>query len=70
VYIGMRCARGLRLIDLRDAIASTVLAHRESVDFVPFNDADYSNAYGPTVHFRHAQTDRQLGSSDIRDRDR
>jgi hypothetical protein len=35
----------------RDAIASTVLAHRESDDFAPFNDADYSNAYGPTVHF-------------------
>jgi hypothetical protein len=35
----------------RDAIASTVLAHRESDDFVPFNDADYSNAYGPTIHF-------------------
>jgi hypothetical protein len=35
----------------RDAIASTVLAHRESDDFAPFNDADYSNAYGPTIHF-------------------
>jgi hypothetical protein len=35
----------------RDAIADTVLAHRESDDFEPFNDADYSNAYGPTVHF-------------------
>ncbi|MFY9780637.1 MAG: hypothetical protein WAJ85_09020 [Candidatus Baltobacteraceae bacterium] len=34
-----------------DAIASTVLAHRESDDFTPFDDADYSNAYGPTVHF-------------------
>jgi len=34
-----------------DAIAKTVLAHRESDDFEPFNDADYSNAYGPTVHF-------------------
>jgi len=33
------------------AIADTVLAHRESDDFAPFNDADYSNAYGPTVHF-------------------
>jgi hypothetical protein len=35
----------------RDAIAATVLAHRETDDFEPFNDADYSNAYGPTVHF-------------------
>ncbi len=35
----------------RDAIANTVLAHRESADFAPFNDADYSNAYGPTIHF-------------------
>jgi hypothetical protein len=35
----------------RDAIADTVLAHRESDDFEPFNDADYSNAWGPTVHF-------------------
>jgi hypothetical protein len=34
-----------------NAIAATVLAHRESSDFAPFNDADYSNAYGPTVHF-------------------
>jgi len=35
----------------RNAVADTVLAHRESDDFAPFNDADYSNAYGPTVHF-------------------
>jgi len=35
----------------RDAIAHTVLAHRESEDFEPFNDADYTDAYGPTVHF-------------------
>ena len=35
----------------RDAVASTVLAHRESDDFAPFDDADYSNATGPTVHF-------------------
>ena len=35
----------------RDAIADTVLAHRESDDFAPFNHADFSDAYGPTVHF-------------------
>jgi hypothetical protein len=35
----------------RNAVAGTVLAHRESDDFAPFNDADYSDAYGPTVHF-------------------
>ena len=35
----------------RDAINDTVLAHRESDDFAPFNDSDYSNAAGPTVHF-------------------
>jgi hypothetical protein len=34
-----------------DAVASLVLAHRESDDFAPFDDADYSDAYGPTVHF-------------------
>jgi hypothetical protein len=34
-----------------DAVASLVLAHRESDGFAPFNDADYSDAYGPTVHF-------------------
>ena len=34
-----------------NTIADTVLAHRESIDFAPFDDADYSNAYGPTVHF-------------------
>jgi hypothetical protein len=41
------------------AIASTVLAHDESDDFAPFNDADYSDAYGPTVHFpvNHKQID-------------
>jgi hypothetical protein len=35
----------------RNAVADTVLAHRETNDFAPFNDADYSNAFGPTVHF-------------------
>jgi hypothetical protein len=35
----------------RNAIADTVMAHAESADFAPFNDADYTNAYGPTVHF-------------------
>ncbi len=48
-----RLAAGVRAAALHaaDAIADTVLAHRESDDFAPFNDADYSNAYGPTVHF-------------------
>jgi hypothetical protein len=27
-----------------------VLAHRESGEFAPFGDADYSDAAGPTVH--------------------
>jgi hypothetical protein len=42
-----------------DAISSTVLAHRESDDFAPFNDSDYSDAYGPTIHFpvNHKQID-------------
>ena len=40
-----------RALEARDAVTDTVLAHRESDDFEPFNDADYSNAYGPTVHF-------------------
>jgi hypothetical protein len=35
----------------RNTIADTVMAHAESVDFAPFNDADYTNAFGPTVHF-------------------
>lgn len=35
----------------RNAIADTVLAHRETDDFAPFGDADYSDAYGPTIHF-------------------
>jgi hypothetical protein len=35
----------------RSAIAGTVMAHAESKDFAPFDDADYSNAYGPTIHF-------------------
>jgi hypothetical protein len=33
------------------AVADLVLAHGESDDFEPFDDADYSNAAGPTVHF-------------------
>ncbi len=33
------------------SVASTVLAHRESADYKPFDDADYSDAYGPTTHF-------------------
>lgn len=42
-----------------NAVADTVLAHRESNDFAPFNDADYSDADGPTVHFplTHKQID-------------
>lgn len=35
----------------RNAVAATVLAHRETDDYAPFADADYSDAYGPTVHF-------------------
>jgi hypothetical protein len=38
-------------LQARNAIADTVMAHAESADFAPFNDADYTNAYGPTVHF-------------------
>jgi hypothetical protein len=34
----------------RDAVSSLVLAHRESDDFKPFGDADYSDAAGPTIH--------------------
>jgi hypothetical protein len=34
-----------------DAVRQTVLAHREVGDFVPFADADYGDAVGPTVHF-------------------
>jgi hypothetical protein len=34
-----------------DAVRATVLAHRESDDFAPFDHADYSDAAGPTVHF-------------------
>jgi hypothetical protein len=33
-----------------DAVRNLVLAHRESADFEPFGDADYSDAEGPTVH--------------------
>ncbi|MBD5654733.1 MAG: hypothetical protein IAI50_06080 [Candidatus Eremiobacteraeota bacterium] len=48
-----RLSKDLRgaALEARTAIADTVLAHRESDDFQPFNDADYSNAYGPTIHF-------------------
>jgi hypothetical protein len=35
----------------RDAVAATVLAHRESGAFEPFAGSDYSDAVGPTVHF-------------------
>ncbi|MDP9018275.1 MAG: hypothetical protein M3N19_08135, partial [Candidatus Eremiobacteraeota bacterium] len=33
------------------AVASTVLAHRESHNFAPFGDACYADAAGPTTHF-------------------
>ena len=33
------------------AVGATVIAHRESDGFGPFDGADYSNAAGPTVHF-------------------
>jgi len=33
-----------------DAVASLVLAHRESGEFAPFGGADYSDAAGPTIH--------------------
>jgi hypothetical protein len=42
-----------------NAISATVLAHAESADFAPFNDSDYTDAVGPTVHFptAHKQID-------------
>ncbi len=48
-----RLSEGVRTAALaaRNAVAATVLAHRETDDYAPFNDADYSDAYGPTVHF-------------------
>jgi hypothetical protein len=33
-----------------DAVRDLIMAHRESSDFKPFGDADYSDAAGPTVH--------------------
>ncbi len=35
----------------RDAVAETVMAHRESDNYAPFGNSDYSDAGGPTVHF-------------------
>ena len=32
-------------------VAALVMAHEESKDFAPFEDADYTNAVGPNVHF-------------------
>ena len=42
-----------------DAVGDLVLAHRESDDFEPFGDADYSDAAGPTIHLptSHRQID-------------
>jgi hypothetical protein len=34
----------------RDAVGELVLAHRESRDFSVFDDADYADAAGPTIH--------------------
>lgn len=34
----------------RDSVAKLVLAHRESRDFGVFDDSDYSDAVGPTIH--------------------
>lgn len=36
--------------DAAGAVSDLVLAHHERKDFVPFGDADYSDAAGPTVH--------------------
>ena len=33
------------------SVASLVVAHSESRDFQPFDDANYADAIGPTVHF-------------------
>lgn len=48
-----RLSRDVRAaaLDARNAVAATVLAHRESDAFAPFGGSDYSDAYGPTVHF-------------------
>jgi hypothetical protein len=32
-------------------VKSLVIAHAESPDFQPFDDADHRDAVGPTVHF-------------------
>jgi hypothetical protein len=41
--------------DAAGAVGDLVLAHRETADFGPFGDADYSNAVGPTVHLPTSQ---------------
>ncbi|MGZ3505130.1 MAG: hypothetical protein ACXWNK_11260 [Vulcanimicrobiaceae bacterium] len=42
-----------------DAVASLVVAHKESENFEPFGGSDYTDAVGPTVHFpvKPAQVD-------------
>jgi hypothetical protein len=47
-----------------DAVRDLVLSHRESADFEPFGDADYSDAEGPTVHLptSHRQIDPWAGA--------
>jgi len=37
--------------DAAKAVKATVLAHAESRDFAPFDDANYRDAAGPTIHF-------------------
>jgi hypothetical protein len=53
-----------------DAVGDLVLAHRESDDFEPFGDADYSDAAGPTIHLptSHWQID-PWASAGVRETD-
>jgi len=56
-------------LEARNAVADTVLAHRESADFEPFDDADYSDAFGPTVHFPVAPKQIDAWAPDISETD-
>jgi hypothetical protein len=51
------------------AVAATVLAHRESDEFDPFDGVDYSDAVGPTVHFPVTARQIDAWAPDIRETD-
>jgi hypothetical protein len=52
-----------------EAVAATVLAHREAAEFEPFGGIDYTDAVGPTVHFPVSARQIDTWAPDVRETD-